>query len=80
MTLALDNEEYQLQVEFYPINTGIIMSDRVAGELVQLRSDVLYLIRVVEKLEKKITQLEDTVKKSEQKPQDPFAGMTIEKL
>lgn len=56
------------------------MTDRVAGELVQLRSDVLYLIRVVEKLEKKITQLEDTVKKSEQKPQDLFAGMNIEKL
>ena len=56
------------------------MTDRVAGELVQLRSDVLYLIRVVEKLEKKITQLEDTVKKAEQKPQDPFAGMNIEKF
>lgn len=56
------------------------MTDRVAGELVQLRSDVLYLIRIVEKLEKKITQLEDTVKKAEKKPQDPFAGMTVEKL
>lgn len=56
------------------------MTDRVTGELVQLRSDVLYLIRVVEKLEKKITQLEDTIKKAEQKPQDPFAGMTVEKL
>ena len=57
------------------------MSDRVTGELVQLRSDVLYLIRVIEKLEKKITQLEDTVKhQAKQKPQDPFAGMNIEKL
>ena len=56
------------------------MTDRVAGELVQLRSDVLYLIRVVEKLEKKISQLEESVKKSEQKPQDPFAGMNVEKL
>ena len=56
------------------------MTDRVAGELVQLRSDVLYLIRVVEKLEKKITQLEDTVKKVEQKPQDPLAGLHIENL
>ncbi len=57
------------------------MTDRVAGELVQLRSDVLYLIRVVEKLEKKIMQLEDTVKQqAKPKPQDPFAGMTIEKL
>ena len=56
------------------------MTDRVAGELVQLRSDVLYLIRIVEKLEKKITQLEETINKTEQKPQDPFAGMNIEKL
>jgi len=56
------------------------MSDRVTGELVQLRSEVLYLIRLVEKLEKKITQLEDTVKKTEQKPQDPFQGKIIEKL
>jgi hypothetical protein len=56
------------------------MTDRVAGELVQLRNDVLYLVHVVEKLEKKITQLEDTVKNLEQKPQDPFAGMNIEKL
>ena len=57
------------------------MTDRVAGELVQLRSDVLYLIRVVEKLEKKIIQLEETVKQtSDNKPKDPLAGLHIEKL
>lgn len=56
------------------------MTDRVAGELLQLRSDVLYLIRVVEKLEKKITQLENTVKESEKKPQDPLVGLHIENL
>ena len=57
------------------------MSDRVTGELVQLRSDVLYLIRVIEKLEKKIAQLENTVNQQKtQQPQDPLLGKIIEKL
>lgn len=57
------------------------MSDRVLGELVQLRSDVLYLVRVIEKLEKKITQLENTANQQKtQQPQDPLLGKIIEKL
>lgn len=56
------------------------MSDRITGELVQLRSDVLYLIRVVERLEKKIISLEDTVAQQANRPQDPLAGLHIEKL
>ena len=57
------------------------MSDRVLGELVQLRGDVLYLVRVIEKLEKKITQLENTVNQQRtQQPQDPLLGKIIEKL
>ena len=57
------------------------MSDRVLGELVQLRSDVLYLVRVIEKLEKKIAQLENTVNQQRtQQPQDPLLGKIIEKL
>lgn len=54
--------------------------NKVTGELVKLRSDVLYLIRIVEKLEKKITQFEETIKSKKEKPNDPFAGMTVEKL
>lgn len=57
------------------------MTDRAAGELVQLRSDVLYLIRVVEKLEKKIVKLEETInQQAELSKQDPLAGLHIEKL
>ena len=57
------------------------MTDRVLGELVQLRSDVLYLVRVIEKLEKKIAQLENTVNQQKtQQPQDPLLGKIIEKL
>ena len=57
------------------------MSDRVAGELVQMRSDVLYLVRLVEKLEKRILQLEETIKQQAEKPQqDPLLGKIIEKL
>lgn len=56
------------------------MSDRITGELVQLRSDVLYLIRVVEKLEKKISELERTLEQNKPAPPNPFAGMHIEKL
>jgi len=57
------------------------MTDRVLGELVQLRSDVLYLVRVIEKLEKKITQLESTVNQQRtQQQQDPLLGKIIEKL
>lgn len=57
------------------------MSDRMTGELVQLRSDVLYLVRLVEKLEKRILQLEETVKKQADRPQqDPLLGKIIEKL
>jgi hypothetical protein len=53
---------------------------KITLEIVQLRSDVLYLIRLVEKLEKKITELEKTVGHSNPTPQDPFAGLHIEKL
>lgn len=53
---------------------------KIALELVQLRSDVLYLVRLVEKLETKIAQLDDTVKQLDQKPSDPLAGKIIERL
>lgn len=55
------------------------MSDRLTGEVVQMRSDVLYLVRLVEKLEKRILQLEETVKQQTNN-QDPLLGKIIEKL
>jgi hypothetical protein len=55
-------------------------NNNITLEIVQMRSDVLYLIRLVEKLEKKITDLEKTVEQSKPIPQDPFAGLHIEKL
>ena len=62
-------------------DSDIDFANRVVGELVQLRSDVLYLVRVIEKLEKKITQLESTVnQRRTQQQQDPLLGKIIEKL
>lgn len=54
--------------------------DKIAGELVKLRSDVLYLIRVVEKLETKIVKIEQSMDTPKQQSSDPFAGKHIEKL
>jgi hypothetical protein len=54
--------------------------NKISLELVQLRSDVLYLVRLVERLEAKIAHLDDTVKQLDKKPSDPLAGKIIERL
>lgn len=51
---------------------------KLTAEINKMRSDVLYLIRLVEKLETKIVKLEQA--SNQQPPADPFAGMHIEKL
>jgi len=54
---------------------------KISGELVQLRSDVLYLIRVIEKLETKIAKIEKSIEQTVRKqPNDQMLGMKIEKL
>ncbi len=55
------------------------MDDKIAAEIIKMRSDILYLIRLVEKLETKIVKLEQAANKPPP-PADPFAGMRIEKL
>lgn len=53
--------------------------NQLKGEVVKLRADVLYLIRLVEKFEKRMEQLERKIDENKQ-PHNPFAGMNIEKL
>jgi hypothetical protein len=50
---------------------------KLTTEIVNMRSDVLYLIHLVEKLEAKINKLEQI---SSNPPMDPFKGKIIEKL
>ena len=52
-------------------------STKLITEIVNMRTDILYLIRLVEKLEVKINKLEQTVANP---PADPFAGKINEKL
>lgn len=55
------------------------MDDKIAAEIIKMRSDILYLVRLVEKLETKIVKLEQAANK--QPPSaNPFAGMHVEKL
>ena len=50
---------------------------KLTSEVINMRTDVLYLVRLVEKLEAKITKLEQTAANP---PMDPFKGKIIEKL
>jgi hypothetical protein len=50
---------------------------KLTAEVINMRTDVLYLVRLVEKLEVKINKLEQD---SINPPKDPFEGMIIEKL
>lgn len=50
---------------------------KLIAEVVNMRTDILYLIRLVEKLEVKIAKLEQTAANP---PADPFKGKIIEKL
>ena len=52
-------------------------STKLITEIVNMRTDILYLIHLVEKLEVKIAKLEQGGSKA---PADPFAGKIIEKL
>jgi hypothetical protein len=51
---------------------------KLTTEVVNMRTDVLYLVRLVEKLEIKISKLETQI--NQPKLADPFAGKIIEKL
>ena len=50
---------------------------KLIAEVINMRTDILYLIHLVEKLEVKINKLEQT---SSNSPMDPFKGKIIEKL
>lgn len=50
---------------------------QIKGEVVKLRSDILYLVRLVEKLETKLDKVEQRLV---QPPIDPMLGKIIEKL
>ena len=50
---------------------------KLTSEVISMRTDILYLVRLVEKLEVKINKLEQTVANP---PMDPFKGKIIEKL
>lgn len=52
-------------------------STKLITEIVNMRTDILYLIHLVEKLEVKIAKLEQTAANP---PADPFKGKIIEKL
>lgn len=53
--------------------------EKLTAEIVKLRTDVLYLVRLIEKLESKIVKLEQASNKPTP-PSDPFAGKHIERL
>jgi hypothetical protein len=53
---------------------------QLKGDIAYLRSDVLYLVKLVENLEKKMTQLETSIQVSKTPPKDPFANMQVERL
>jgi hypothetical protein len=53
--------------------------NKLTAEIISMRTDIVYLVRLVEKLSSKVDQLEKTVNKPT-KPSDPFAGMRVEKL
>lgn len=55
------------------------MDDKITAEIIKMRGDILYLVRLVEKLESKIVKLEQSANKPPP-PSDPFAGMRVEKL
>jgi hypothetical protein len=50
---------------------------KLTSEVINMRTDILYLVRLIEKLEVKINKLEQTVANP---PMDPFKGKIIEKL
>lgn len=52
---------------------------KLTTEVVMLRADVLYLVRLLEKMETKLAKLEVT-HTTPATPTDPFAGKIIEKL
>jgi hypothetical protein len=52
---------------------------KLTGEVVNLRSDVLYLIRIVERLEAQVTKLTAEIN-DPKKQTDAMLGKIIEKL
>lgn len=52
---------------------------KLTTEVVNLRSDVLYLVRLIEKMDAKLVKLEQAAAKPNT-PVDPFAGKQVERL
>ena len=52
---------------------------KLTTEVINMRADVLYLVRMIEKLEVKINKLEQA-NVNPPMSMDPYAGMQVEKL